>query len=254
MSANTFKIINDQGEEIVCDILFTYEATDTHKHYIVYTDNTHDEEGNVVVYAAVFDPTLKNPKLEDIETEEEWKLIETILDSLRQNMMERAEGGTEIDMDEISAKVDRLLAERMNEEDGVISEEGNGKKLKSVVLIPFINGEEDPDLTVTLGHRIDGATSYLGYHPDYFPFISISGLHAGIQTYEDGRVYLFDMGSELGTFVNGECIGIRPDGVTDEDIMENIEMCRSESVLIKDGDMIGLSPYVNYLVRLDFND
>lgn len=79
---NTFTIVNDNGEEIKCEILFTYEDEKTKKNYMAYTDNTTDEEGNTKVYASIFNPEEENPVLLPIETEEEWKLIEGILSSL----------------------------------------------------------------------------------------------------------------------------------------------------------------------------
>lgn len=79
---NTFTIVNDNGEEIKCEILFTYEDEKTKKNYMAYTDNTLDEEGNTKVYASIFNPEEENPVLLPIETEEEWKLIEGILTSL----------------------------------------------------------------------------------------------------------------------------------------------------------------------------
>lgn len=79
---NTFTIVNDNGEEVKCEILFTYEDEKTKKNYIAYTDNTTDDEGNTKVYASIFNPKEENPVLLPIETDEEWKLIEGILSSL----------------------------------------------------------------------------------------------------------------------------------------------------------------------------
>lgn len=79
---STFTIVNDNGEEIKCEILFTYEDEKTNKNYIAYTDNTLDDEGNTKVYASIFNPEEENPVLLPIETDEEWKLIEGILTSL----------------------------------------------------------------------------------------------------------------------------------------------------------------------------
>ena len=79
---NTFTIVNDNGEEIKCEILFTYEDEKTKKNYMAYTDNTIDDEGNTKVYASIFNPEEENPVLLPIETDEEWKLIESILNSL----------------------------------------------------------------------------------------------------------------------------------------------------------------------------
>ena len=41
-----FTIVNDEGKEIECEVLFTFESDETKKNYMVYTDNTLDEEGN----------------------------------------------------------------------------------------------------------------------------------------------------------------------------------------------------------------
>ena len=40
----TFKVMNDEGKEVECEVLFTFESDETKKNYIVYTDNTTDEE------------------------------------------------------------------------------------------------------------------------------------------------------------------------------------------------------------------
>ena len=86
---NTFKVINDEGKEIVCDILFTFDSEETKKSYIVYTDNSKDEEGNIQVFASIYDPKMENPKLDPIETEQEWKIIETILNTLQEEIKKK---------------------------------------------------------------------------------------------------------------------------------------------------------------------
>ena len=80
---DTGKIIvkNNQGEEIECNILFTFDSEDTKKSYIVYTDNTKDELGNTKVYANTFNDD-ETGTLGQIETEEEWSTIEQIFASL----------------------------------------------------------------------------------------------------------------------------------------------------------------------------
>lgn len=62
--------------------IFTYENEKTGVNYIAYTDNATDEDGNAKVYASIFDPAQENPELLPIETEEEWQLIDSILESL----------------------------------------------------------------------------------------------------------------------------------------------------------------------------
>ncbi len=83
-----FTIVNDEGKEIECEILFTFDSEETKKSYIVYTDNTLDEEGSTKVYASVYDPTGQNPSLMPIETDKEWLVIENILSSVQQKVDE----------------------------------------------------------------------------------------------------------------------------------------------------------------------
>ncbi len=71
--------INENGEIIDCDVLFTFKNTATNKCYIVYTENTEDENGDTEVFAAIFDPDDKTITLHPIETEEEWALLESKL-------------------------------------------------------------------------------------------------------------------------------------------------------------------------------
>ena len=77
--STTFTIINDEGQEIECNILFSFEHAGNGKNYIVYTDNTLDENGEIRVFASVYDPDDEDRSLLPIETEEEWDLIDQIL-------------------------------------------------------------------------------------------------------------------------------------------------------------------------------
>ena len=78
-----FVVKNDKGKEIECEPLFTFESEETKKQYVVYTDNTTDKNGNTKVYASIYNPDQDETKLLPIETEKEWKIIETILDELQ---------------------------------------------------------------------------------------------------------------------------------------------------------------------------
>ena len=55
----TFKVFDENGKEIECEVLFTFESDETHKNYIVYTDNTTDEDGNTKVYASIYTPDVE---------------------------------------------------------------------------------------------------------------------------------------------------------------------------------------------------
>ena len=81
---NKFTVLDENGEEVTCEVLFTFDSEETHKSYMVYTDNTTDSDGNVKVYASIFDPNAEKTELIPIETDREWKIIETILESIQE--------------------------------------------------------------------------------------------------------------------------------------------------------------------------
>ena len=85
-SKSSFKIINEKGEELVCDVLFTYEDAKTKKNYIVFTDNTLDDDGKIKVYANTYDATGNDLSLGKIETEEEYDTISKLLSDLNEKV------------------------------------------------------------------------------------------------------------------------------------------------------------------------
>lgn len=87
----TFKITNDEGKEIECEVLFTFESDETGKNYMVYTDNTIDDDGNTKVYASIYNPDLEDQTLQPIETDKEWTIIETILNELQEEAKKEGE-------------------------------------------------------------------------------------------------------------------------------------------------------------------
>lgn len=84
-------IRNDKGEELVCDVLFTFDSDETGKSYIAYTDNTKDEKGNIKVYANTYDKTGEDLKLSQLTTDKEWKIIDNILASVIDMVKENSE-------------------------------------------------------------------------------------------------------------------------------------------------------------------
>ena len=89
----TFKVFDDNGKEIECEVLFTFESDETGKNYMVYTDNTKDEEGNVKVYAAIYEPDKDETKLEPIVSDHEWSIIEKILEELQEEATKSVDEG-----------------------------------------------------------------------------------------------------------------------------------------------------------------
>ena len=77
------KLINKNGKEIEYEILSAFQLAKTGKNYVVYTDNTNDEQGNLNVFASIYYPD-DDSMLDPIETEEEWDAVESALASLKQ--------------------------------------------------------------------------------------------------------------------------------------------------------------------------
>lgn len=89
---DSFKVVNDDGIEVECEVLFTFESEETGKNYIVYTDNTLDEDDNTKVFASIYNPDEEETVLQPIETDEEWAIIEKILDALQNDDLDSLKG------------------------------------------------------------------------------------------------------------------------------------------------------------------
>ena len=81
---NKFTVIDKNGKEVECEVLFTFDSDETGKNYIVYTDNTKDTNGNIRVFASIYDPSKEDSELMPIKSQKEWKIIETILESIQE--------------------------------------------------------------------------------------------------------------------------------------------------------------------------
>ena len=86
----TFKVTNEEGKEVEYEVLFTFDSDETKKSYMVYTDDSKDENGNTRVFASAYIQGDEETELLPIETEKEWKIIDTILKELQ----EEAKGET----------------------------------------------------------------------------------------------------------------------------------------------------------------
>lgn len=96
-----FTIVAEDGREVECEILFTFENPVTGKNYVVYVDGSTDENGVIQVYASVYDPTGENTRLMPVETEEEWEMIEKLLESMEDRLGDDGDGFDEDDFDTV---------------------------------------------------------------------------------------------------------------------------------------------------------
>ncbi len=86
-----FVVLDEHGKEVVCEPLFTFESEETNKQYVVYTDNSKDKNGNIRVFASIYKINGDSQELLPIKTEREWKVIETILDTIQEESKKTGE-------------------------------------------------------------------------------------------------------------------------------------------------------------------
>ncbi len=77
----TFKcVINGIEQEF--EILYTFKSFKTNKDYIIYTDNTYDENNSLNIYSSIYYPQSPGKELENIEDEDDWNEVEKFLNNV----------------------------------------------------------------------------------------------------------------------------------------------------------------------------
>jgi len=82
---NNITVVDENGNEQLCEVLFTFDSEEFGKSYVLYypigADESEDEE--IEIHASSFVPTEDNQdgELMPIETDEEWDMIEEMLET-----------------------------------------------------------------------------------------------------------------------------------------------------------------------------
>lgn len=82
---NQITIVDEEGNEQLCEVLFTFESDEFGKSYVLFQqvgENEDDEEGPEI-HAYAFNPSEEGEdgELIPIETEEEWDMVEEMLNT-----------------------------------------------------------------------------------------------------------------------------------------------------------------------------
>ncbi|MFK5883137.1 MAG: DUF1292 domain-containing protein [Candidatus Izemoplasma sp.] len=81
MEENTFTVVNEEGIEETFEVVLTFKSDENGKSYVIYKLPSDDSEE---VFAAIYDEAAKDGgKLEQIQTDEEWEMIEEVLGSFQ---------------------------------------------------------------------------------------------------------------------------------------------------------------------------
>ena len=80
MEDKYLNITDIDGNILEYEIILAFFWSKTNKYYIVYTDNTYEND-KINLFASIYYPN-DNTKLEEIKTQEEWNEIESRLGEL----------------------------------------------------------------------------------------------------------------------------------------------------------------------------
>ena len=75
----------EDGIEKNYETILTFYNSDFKKNYVVYTDNTDDDMGNLNLYASSYDPNDTLFNLNPVLREEEWNNINEVIDGIISN-------------------------------------------------------------------------------------------------------------------------------------------------------------------------
>ena len=76
MNNKIFTIL-ENGVKISYDVILTFKSEKTHKNYVVYTDNSLDEDNKLKIYAAIYNPDTFE-FIATVDPTEEWIEINKI--------------------------------------------------------------------------------------------------------------------------------------------------------------------------------
>ncbi len=84
---NKLIYVDDEGSEVLCEILFTFDSEEFKKSYVLFYPVGQENEEEVEILAASYAPMDDGTvgELFDIETDEEWDLIQDTLDAFNED-------------------------------------------------------------------------------------------------------------------------------------------------------------------------
>lgn len=83
---NILILKDDKNQEVEYEIIATVSSKENNKDYIIFTDNSLDDDGCIITFASIYDHTGKDNKLYPIESDEEWEFVEKLLSNLDDEM------------------------------------------------------------------------------------------------------------------------------------------------------------------------
>ena len=86
---NNITVVDENGNEQLCEVLFTFDSEEFGKSYVLYypIGAEEDEDEKIDIHASAFTPSEDgvDGEVMPIETDEEWDLIEEMLNTFLEN-------------------------------------------------------------------------------------------------------------------------------------------------------------------------
>ncbi len=82
MEKENYKFIfeNENGKKINCEMILSFYVKDKDKNYMLFTDNTYDEDHNLKVYP--YYNTSSNEEMVPVTDEKEFNMINNVYESV----------------------------------------------------------------------------------------------------------------------------------------------------------------------------
>lgn len=79
MENETMIVVDEQGNEVMYEIVLTFKSDETHKSYVVY--KLPGDENEEVFASSFDDEATDGGELKPIESDEEWDIVEEVLNT-----------------------------------------------------------------------------------------------------------------------------------------------------------------------------
>lgn len=173
------------------DILFTFDNEEETEKYVVYTDNSLDDEGKIQIFASKYNPDINAEKLLPVESDEEWESIQCLLDyameKARENVEKSKEDQIELDTYKTITAMSEALAEQAYDRSpfilSIVNSEGKGKVSICGDNDTVFNLVRETLLAVSCRLKADGLSEMRA-----FDFLGLMVAEATDKAYEDQRM------------------------------------------------------------------
>ena len=77
-------LIEKDGKQVECDLLFTFDSPDTGKAYMAYTDYSKDDNGLNNIYVYSYDPVLES--VDRVIDSGELEMTQQVIEDIRKEL------------------------------------------------------------------------------------------------------------------------------------------------------------------------